>query len=276
MNIQFATLLVQLPARMQAADVLALGEQLDARFAAILPGAPTPPVGCPIDVAVPATVSASHGRFVVTLTALREATAKRHDADSDQPDVEAQSSANRASDTAWRVIHRWLGAWANRAEDGAAPTAADAQRLFGRLFPKPEGLRFIARHPRRQWTSMQTRMDILAAPETTALVTALGGARLLARLTATHAAFGHVFAFTTAQSPSVAAAVVLPQFVAAKEALRDYVRKVAGSADPDIRDSEALAAWLLGPFRELVADFAAQPATRSKTPAPRAPVAPIT
>ncbi len=276
MNIHFASLLVQLPARMLAADVLALGAQLDARFTAVLPGASAAPVGCPVDVAVPATVSASHARFSTTLTALREATAKRHDADSDLPDTDAQATANRASDNAWQALNGWLGGWSLRDDDGVSPTPAEAQRLFGRLFPPPEGLRFISHRPRRQWTSMQTRMDILAAPESVALVTALGGERLLARLTATHAAFGHAFAFTTAQSPSVAAAVMLPQFVAAKDALRDYVMKVAGSADPDIRDSEPLAEWLLGPFHEMVAEFAAQPAARSKTPTPPAPVAPTT
>ena len=276
MNIHSVTLLVQLPARMLAADVLALGEQLDARLTAVLPGAHAAPVGCPVDVAIPATVSASHGRFATTLSALRDATAKRHDADSDVPDTAAQATANRASDNAWQAINGWLGAWSLRDDDGVSPTPAEAQRLFGRLFPPPEGLRFIAHRPRRQWTSMQTRMDILAAPETTALVTALGGERLLARLTSTHAAFGRAFAFTTAQTTSAAAAVMLPQFVAAKDALRDYVTKIAGSADPDIRDSEALAAWLLGPFREMVAEFAAQPATRSKTPTPPAPVAPTT
>ena len=34
---------------------------------------------------------------------------------------------------------------------------------------------------------------------------------------------------------------------------------------PDLRDSEALAAWLLDPFREFVAGFAAQPINRPKT-----------
>lgn len=59
--------------------------------------------------------------------------------------------------------------------------------------------------------------------------------------------------------------VMFPQFTAGKDALRDYVVKVAGSADPDLRDSEALAAWLLDPFREFVAGFAAQPINRPKT-----------
>ena len=277
MNAPTDTFSVPLPSRMLADDLLALGHQLNARYVAVQhslrKGAPPAPQGCPAGVPIPATVAASRKRLDAALVALRASANLRHESADPRPDASGKAPAITASRAAWQVFHAWLAAWSKGADDGQTPTREDAQALFGKVFPTPEGLRFITWRSRRQWTAMQVRMDILLTAEATATVTALGGERLLATLLATHASFGHTFAFTAAKgvSPS-ATAVVLPQFTAAKGTLRDYVMKVTGSADRDIRESEALAAWLLGPFNEMLAEFAAQSVARPRvTPTPDAP-----
>jgi hypothetical protein len=261
---------------MLADDLVALGNQLHARYVAAQHGTrkgAAVPEGCPAGVPIPATVAASRKRLDAALDALRAATALRHEGVEPSPDSNDRPSATAASRSAWQAFNAWLGAWTLFADDGQSPSGVDAEGLFNRLFPAPDGLRFITWRSRRQWSAMQVRMDVLANEEVVATVTALGGARLLAALISTHDAFGRAFAFTAAKGVSVASpAVVLPQFIAAKVALRDYVVKVTGSADPDLANSEALAAWLMGPFRDMLAEFAAQAAPRPRTaPAPDAP-----
>jgi hypothetical protein len=52
--------------------------------------------------------------------------------------------------------------------------------------------------------------------------------------------------------------------LAAKDTLRGYVKQVLGSADPEVPQSEALAAWVLGPFNDRVAELASRSAARGK------------
>lgn len=269
MNTSSDVFSVVLPSRMQADDLLAVGSQLHARYFAVLSAhtddATVPPEGCPVGVAIPAAIATSHTRFTASLSALRATIVLRYER-SDDAEAITPAKANVDSDRAWQTLHAWLGAWSMLADDDQNPTPADAVTLFGKLFPAPVGLRFINYRPRRQWTAMEHRMAVLTDPDVDTTIRALGGARVLANVTTTHETFGRTFGFTAALSANTAAPVVMiPQFSAAKDALRDYVAKVAVSADPDLPDSEALAAWLLRPFREMVAEFAAQPINRTKT-----------
>lgn len=270
---------VQLPSRMQTDDLLGVGDQLRARYlAATSParkGGDLRPEGVPEGVHVPASIAASWKRFDAAHVALGAYVLQREASVLNAaPTDDASAVANDASDRAWRAFAAWLEAWAQHDEDGKAPGSADAMALRARLFPAPHGLRFIAWRPRKQWMAMQARMVTLGEDAVVEVVKGLGGARLLAALDRTHRAFGRAYGFTAAQATEAAEETdARPLWTAAREALRDYVKKVEGHADPDVPGSEALAAWLLAPFTEMVRDFAAQATPRAKTEPQPAPVA---
>ena len=77
-------------------------------------------------------------------------------------------------------------------------------------------------------------MTLLAEPEVAASVSAHGGDRLLAALTAMHDAFGKACGSTAAMATPEAAIDARPQFLAGKDARRDCVKKVEGIADADV------------------------------------------
>lgn len=262
---------VQLPAEIETGDLLALGDQLHARLHEVTKPrrkGEAPPAGCPVGASVSAPVEASWKRLSAGLAALREVTAKRDHPDAAEPALDPDAS-NASSDEAWRAFDAWLGGWAKHRDDGKKPGAAEARALQARLFPKPGGMQFIGWRPRKQWTAMTSRMAILAEPGVAALVKALGGERMSDALEVTHADFGKAYGFTAAQSDEAEGVDTRPQILTVKDALRAYVKKVEGSADPDVAGSEALASWLLGPFDALVAEFSARPsAARAKPAAP--------
>ncbi len=266
---------VQLPSKLEGSDLLGLFDQLDARREAVRAGRRKGhgvPDGCPIDAAMPAVVAASWKRLSHAIGELRALTGQRDHTLSTAPAVDP-STANGDSDEAWRAFEGWLLGWTRHRDDGQKPSGADAQALYTRLFPRPDGLKFIGWRPRKQWSSMQSRMTLLAEPEIAASVSAIGGDRLLAALRAMHDTFGKAYGFTAAKPETEATIVARPQFLAGKDALRDYVKKVEGSADADVADSEALATWLLGPFNELVHEFASNPRAKQMPGAP-SPVTP--
>lgn len=265
---------VQLPAAVERGDLLALGDQLQVRFVEVTKthrkGAEVP-VGCPVGAVVPPAVTASWKRFHGSVVALREATALR-----DRPEAPSTTlvpdTCNAASDQAWRACEGWLAGWTQHRDDGVAPGAVEADALYRRVFPAPTGMKFIGWRPRKQWSAMKDRMAIFAEPAVLSTMKALGGERLVEALRVTHADFGAAYGFTAATADEAEGVDARPQLLAVKDALRGYVKKVEGSADPDVHGSEALAAWLLGPFDSLVAEFASRPAApRAKPAAPPTP-----
>ncbi len=252
----------QLPSRMEASDVVGVGEQLAARYAAVASPGKTPVEGAPAHVVVPPAVSASWRRFAASHDTLATTTALRL-ATTPQPPTVDPDASNAASDDAWRTFEVWLGAWARHTDDGKTPSAADAAALYGRVFPAADGMRFIGWRPAKQWVAMKGRMAILAEPASRDVVNGLGGARLVETLQETHVAFGRAYAFTEVQTHEPAAVDVRGAFVTAKDALRGYATRVEASADPDVPGSEALAAWLLAPLYAMVAEFAAAPTKRA-------------
>ncbi len=256
----------QLPARMESSDAVGLGEQLALRYQAVASPKKKPVEGAPVHVAIPPNVAASWKRFAVAHDELSKAAALRIATTGLTPaaPVEDDDAANAASDDAWRTFEAWLGAWARHADDGKAPRGADAAALYARVFPAVDAMRFIGWRPRKQWVAMQGRMAVLDEPANRELLNGLGGARLHEHLRATHDAFGRAYGFTAVQADGAAATVdVRSVFMAAKDALRQYVTRVAASADPDVPGSEALATWLLAPLHEMVAEFAAAPTKRA-------------
>lgn len=57
-----------------------------------------------------------------------------------------------------------------------------------------------------------------------------------------------------------------PQWLAARDALRVLVQKIESYADPDIEGSEALTAFLLAPYVELVTDLEKSRRANAKKP----------
>ena len=105
MNTSVDVFSVVLPSRMQADDLLALGDRLHARYVAAQSANSdddgVAPEGCPVGVAIPATVAASHTRFTVSLSALRATIALRYEGGNATPEAITPAMANVASDRAW-------------------------------------------------------------------------------------------------------------------------------------------------------------------------------
>ena len=121
-------------------------------------------------------------------------------------------------------------------------------------------------------------MSVLEGDRAKAVIAGFGGTRHVQQLHRAHLRFGDAFGFRTAVvEPEGGPSDGRPQWVSAREALRTLVQKIESYADPDIAGSEALAAFLLGPYLEMVDDLGKnrRPGRRTKPePAPAPPVDP--
>ena len=155
-------------------------------------------------------------------------------------------------------------------DDGLKPAPSEARWLYAQLFPAAEGLRFITRRPRAQWSAMVQRMSVLGGERGQSVIEGFGGARHWKQLVAAHARFGKAFGFTVAVvAPTDGPTDGRSQWSAARDALRALIQRIEGYGDPEIAGSEALATFLLGPYVELVDDLGKnrRPA-RAKKPEP--------
>ncbi|WP_437588394.1 hypothetical protein [Sorangium sp. So ce1000] len=258
-----------LPPQLEAADVLALRDQLAARVAAVLrpkgrkraDSEVVLPEGLePLD-ALPPHIDLSWRRFDAAAKELQAFRARRADALANEAhtasDETEQNAANADADDRWRTFEQWNAGAASLSDDGESPSPSEARWLYAQLFPAPEGLRFITRRPRAQWTAMVQRMSVLQGEKAQAVIAGFGGARHMKQLAAAHARFGKAFGFTAAVvQPAGGPSDGRPQWVAAREALRVLLQRIEGHADPEIAGSEALVAFLLGPYVELSDDVA--------------------
>jgi hypothetical protein len=274
-----------MPTELNADDLLGLRDQLGARIAALLPppkGAkkPAQPVALPAGVepmdALPPQIDRPWKRFDAAAKELATFRGDRASAQANEAhaagDLTEQDAANADADDRWRAFERWNAGAAGLKDDGKSPPPAEARWLYARLFPAPEGLRFITRRPRVQWTAMEQRMTLLQEDRAQAVIQGFGGARHHQQLAAAHARFGKAFGFTVAiVQPDGGPTDGRPQWVTARDALRTLVQKIESWADPDIAGSEALAAYLLGPYVEMVADLEKGRRTRTKKPEPVSP-----
>lgn len=273
-----------LPPELDAADLLALRDQLSTRISAVLRAK-----GCkraeidvvlpeglaPLD-ALPPHIDLSWRRFDAAAQDLQAFRAQRADALANEAhaaaDESEKSAANADSDDRWRAFEQWNAAAAGLSDDGESPSPSEARWLYAQLFPAPEGLRFITRRPRAQWTAMVQRMSVLEGERAQAVIAGFGGARHMKQLAAAHARFGKAFGFTAVVQPAGGPSDGRPQWVTAREALRVLLQRIEGHADPEIAGSEALVAFLLTPYVELVDDIAknrrrARPKKGEPTPA---------
>ncbi|KYF96870.1 hypothetical protein BE18_10175 [Sorangium cellulosum] len=275
-----------LPPDLVADDVIGLRDQMSARIAAVLRprGGKRREADAPLSkgleplAALPPHIDRPWKRFDAAATELQGFRGLRASAQADQRHLAAseaeRSAANSDVDDRWRAFEQWSTGAAGLSDDGQTPAPSEARWLYAQLFPAPEGLRFITRRPRVQWAAMVQRMKTLEEERAQAVIEGFGGTRHHRQLVAAHARFGEAYGFTN---------VVLakegtptdgrPQWSAARDALRSLIQKIESHADPEIPGSEALAAFLLAPYVEMVDDLA-RPRRRAPARKPEAVPAP--
>ncbi|MBI5478382.1 MAG: hypothetical protein HY906_05965 [Deltaproteobacteria bacterium] len=180
-------------------------------------------------------------------------------------DPAARTAADRAVDTAWSAFEGWLGGWC-RLEDHGSPSAADARRVYDRLFP--DGLRFIKMEFKLEWAESRKRLGMMETEGLRPIIEQLGGRRFVDQIAVAQARYGEVLNITTAAPESAPAARVRTFMDAAHAALRDYVSKVVALRDPEVAGSDALADRLLKPLLEWDETRATPGGRPAPTPSP--------
>lgn len=275
-----------LPVDFVAEDLLGFRDQLNARVAALVPpegasanGDVVLPAGLQPLAALPPHIDRPWRRFDAATNELQKLRQERAGAQADAAvaagNETEKDASNADADDRWRAVEAWNKGAAALAEDGATPSPAEARWLYAQLFPASDGgLRFITRRPRAQWTAMVQRMGVLEGERAQAVIAGFSGARHYTQLLTSHARFGKAYGFTTAVIEAVGGPTDgRPQWVNAREAMRTLVQKIESFADPEIEVSEALAAFLLAPYVEMVTDLEKSRRARPKKPeaAPPAP-----
>lgn len=268
-----------LPPELVADDVIGLRDQIGARIAAVLrpkggkrkEGDASLPGGLEPLAALPPHIDKPWRRFDSAATELQGFRTMRASALADQSHAAASDSergaANTNSDDRWRAFEQWNAGAAGLSDDGETPSPSEARWLYAQLFPAPEGLRFITRRPRVQWAAMVQRMKTLEGARAQAVIEGFGGTRHYRQLVAAHTRFGEAYGFTTVVVAKEGGPTDgRPQWSAARDALRSLIQKIENHADPEIPGSEALAAFLLAPYVEMVDDLAR---SRRRAPARR-------
>ena len=277
-----------LPAELVAEDIIGVRDQLGTRLAALIrpkghkhqPTDVVLPDGVGSLTALPPHIDRPWKRFD---GAVNELQAFRHARASAQADVahaagdeSEQDAANAESDDSWRAIEQWSKGASGLRDDGKAPSPSEARWLDAQLFPTPEGLRFITRRPRVQWSAMEQRMTVLHEKRAQVVIAGFGGERHWQQLAASHDRFGKAFGFTTVVPDEAGGPTDgRPQWLAARETLRALLQKIETYADPELAGSQALVTFLLRPYVELVEDLARnrRPARTRKADLTSAPLA---
>jgi len=268
-----------LPPELVAEDVFGFRDQLGARLAALVQpkgfkpedGAAALPDGVsPLD-ALPPHIALPWKRFDGAVTELQgfrqaRASAQAHEVYT-AADESEQDAANADSDDRWRALEQWNKGAAGLKDDSKAPSPSEARWLYGQLFPTPEGLRFITRRPRVQWSAMGQRMNVLHEPRAQAVIAGFGGERHWQQLAASHDRFGRAFGFTNVVLDALGGPTDgRPQWIIARDTLRTLLQKIESYADPEIAGTRALVAFLLYPYVEMVDDLARNRPARPQKP----------
>ncbi|WP_441286879.1 hypothetical protein ACSRUE_31825 [Sorangium sp. KYC3313] len=228
---------------------------------------------CPVAALSP-HVDRPWKRFDAAATERQGFRGSRASAQADQrhaaPTEAERSAASTDSDDRRRAFEQWNAGAAGLSEDGETPSPTEARWLYAQLFPAPEGLRFITRRPRVQWAAMAQRMKTLEKERARGVIEGFGGTRHHRQLVAAHARFGEAYGFTNVVLAKEGAPTAgRPQWSAARDALRSMIQKIESHADPEFPGSEALAAFLLAPYVEMVDDLA-KPRRRASATKPEA------
>jgi len=274
-----------LPPDLVADDVFGFRDQLGARIAAVVRPKGRKREGDELALpdgveplsTVPPHIGLPWKRFDGAVTELQGFRQSRASAQADEVhtagDESEQDTANAHCDDRWRAFEAWNKGAAGLAEDGEAPAPSEARWLYGQMFPAPDGLRFITRRPRVQWSAMGQRMTVLYEDRAQAVIAGFGGKRHWEQLAESHGRFGKAFGFTGVVPDGIGGPTDgRPQWIAARDALRTLLQKIETYADPEIAGSQALVAFLLRPYVEMADDLArSRRPVRAKKPDPAVP-----
>ena len=186
----------------------------------------------------------------------------------DGVDPAAARVADGVLDRAWSSTEAWLSGWATL---GGHAQADDAARAHRRLFP--DGLTFLTKKYKVEWTESQMRLDTIAEEKLDKLFDALGGKPFFKTLRAAHDAYGEALGITRAKASSGPAPLVRDALDSTLAAAREYVAQVAGSVRRKKPDSEALATRLLSPLASWETTRRA-PGAAALSPDPAGPATP--
>lgn len=101
---------------------------------------------------------------------------------------------------------------------------------------------------KNEWKESQERLDVIAGERLDELVDALGGAAFLATISRAHRAYGEALLIAPSGRTEEPDAPVRASLAATHLALRDYVAKVAATAQRQDEESVAVATALLAPI----------------------------
>ncbi len=169
---------------------------------------------------------------------------------------------------AWSAVTGQLSVWNKAGVISELPEASRASltRVFGEELRAPD----LSGTAAAAWVKGADTLDHVKSEGVEALFSSLGGARVLANLTRTHAEIGASLGITVAVSSSTPASIsVRDALAAARSVMSEYVIKVHAMIDPEVPGSEAVASSLLAPFGEL--SKRARPVKKATKTAPVTP-----
>ena len=159
-------------------------------------------------------------------------------------DTTAKRKADRWIDAAWSAGFDWLSGWCKLPVE-KNPHLDAARALMDLVYP--DALAFTKLPYRIEWQQSKLRLDAIARDGHEKTFKHLGGAAFLANLIEAQEGYGIALGIT-APVPVEAASEVRTRMLAALDAVRDYVNRVAAYAEPDVPGSETLAEALLLPL----------------------------
>ncbi len=184
-------------------------------------------------------------------------------------DTTAKRTADRRIDAAWSAGFDWLSGWCKLPPENN-PHLDQARALMTLVFP--DALAFTKLPYRVEWQQSKLRLDAIDREGHDKTFKQLGGAAFLENLQQAQAGYGVALGIT-APVPVEAASEVRARMLAALDAVRDYVSRIAAYAEPELPGSETLAEALLLPLSAWeTTRRAATPAAPGEPAAPAAPV----
>lgn len=183
-------------------------------------------------------------------------------------DTKAKRKADRWIDAAWSAGFDWLSGWCKLPPE-KNPHLEQAKALRDLVFA--DALAFTKLPYRIEWQESKVRLDAIAREGHEKTFKQLGGAAFLANLTEAQEGYGIALGITVPATVE-ATREVRVRLLAALDAVRDYVNRVAAHAEPDVPGSEELAEALLLPLSVWEATHrAAAPDAEGEVAAPAAP-----
>lgn len=212
---------------------------------------------------LPPPIERSRSRLTVAHVALDEVVAPQI-----VGDTKAKRKADRWIDSAWSAGFDWLSGWCKLPVE-KNPHLDAARALMDLVYP--DALAFTKLPYRIEWQQSKLRLDAIARDGHEKTFKHLGGSAFLANLTEAQESYGIALGITVPATVE-AASEVRVRLLAALDAVRDYVNRIAAHAEPDVPGSEELADALLLPLSSWETTHrAATPDAADEAVAPAAP-----